>query len=132
MSVVTGSKCGTCQEYPVCGPSRQMVSQGCYQEKFHCTANQISFSFLWIKSLELVCLVLLNSFLELHGFKLIEAAACRFLTEWAHITRGPWALTLCLGTNFAMGQSSKSCTYTLFLTQNVEIEHYFRSMGSSL
>ncbi len=27
--------------------------------------------------------------------------------------------------NLAMGQSSKSCTYTLFLTQYVEIEHIF-------
>ncbi len=32
-------------------------------------------------------------------------------------TRGPWALTLCLRTNLAMGQGSKSCTYTLFLAQ---------------
>ena len=34
-------------------------------------------------------------------------------------------MTLCLTTNFAMGQSSKSCTYTLFLTKGVEIEHIF-------
>ncbi len=31
--------------------------------------------------------------------------------------KGPWALTLCLRTNLAMGQGSKSCTYTLFLAQ---------------
>ncbi len=42
-----------------------------------------------------------------------------------HITRGPWALTLSLRTNLAMGQSSKSCAYTLFLSQDVEIEHIF-------
>ncbi len=29
---------------------------------------------------------------------------------------------LCLRTNLAMGQSSKSCTYTLFLTQGLNIE----------
>ncbi len=40
-------------------------------------------------------------------------------------TRGPWALTLCLRTNLAMGQGSKSCTYALFLPQGVEIELIF-------
>ncbi len=39
--------------------------------------------------------------------------------------RGPWALTFCVRTNLAMGQSSKICTYTLFLSQDVEIEHIF-------
>ncbi len=40
------------------------------------------------------------------------------------ITRGPWASALSLTTNLAMGQSSKSCTYTLS-TQDVEIKHLF-------
>ncbi len=40
-------------------------------------------------------------------------------------TRGPCALALCLTTNLAMGQSSKVVTYTLFLCQDVEIEHIF-------
>ncbi len=37
-------------------------------------------------------------------------------------TRGPWALTFCLKTNWAIDQSSRSCTYPLFLPQRVEIE----------
>ncbi len=40
-------------------------------------------------------------------------------------TRGPWALTLCLRTNLAIGQSARSCTYTLFLPQGGEIELIF-------
>ncbi len=32
-------------------------------------------------------------------------------------TRGPWALRLCLKTNLAIFQSSRSCTYTPFLPQ---------------
>ncbi len=47
------------------------------------------------------------------------------LPDATFLTRGPWALTLCLRTNLAMGQSSQSWTYTLFLTQDVEIEHIF-------
>ncbi len=32
------------------------------------------------------------------------------------MTRGPWALTFCLRTNLAIDLSSRSCTYTLFLS----------------
>ncbi len=42
------------------------------------------------------------------------------------LTRGPWAFTLCLRTNLAMGQGSKSCTYTLFLAQGrVKLSFFF-------
>ncbi len=41
------------------------------------------------------------------------------------LTRGPWALALCLTTNLEMGQSSNVVTYILFLSQDVEIDHIF-------
>ncbi len=34
-------------------------------------------------------------------------------------------MALCSTTNLVMGQSSKSCIYALFLSQDVEIEHFF-------
>ena len=41
----------------------------------------------------------------------------RTYTPMVEQTRGPWALTLCLRTNLAIGQSSRSYTYTAFLPQ---------------
>ncbi len=54
-----------------------------------------------------------------------RAGGILFKTIKIRLTRGPWAFALCLTTNLTMGQSSKSCTYTLFLFQDVEIEHAF-------
>ncbi len=56
--------------------------------------------------------------------------ACNKIRSWHVITRGPWALTLCLRTNLAIGQSSRSCTYTLFLPQGGRNWAYFCSKGS--
>ncbi len=36
--------------------------------------------------------------------------------QFLYKTRGPWAFTLCLRTNLAMGQSSNSCTYSLSIS----------------
>ncbi len=60
--------------------------------------------------------------------KLWHASMFQYVQQYTYtviLTRGPWALTLCLRTNLAMGQGSKSCTYTLFLPQGVEIELIF-------
>ncbi len=45
------------------------------------------------------------------------------------VTRGPWALALCLTTNLVIGQSSKSCTYTLSIAGHRNWA-YFCFMGS--
>ena len=44
---------------------------------------------------------------------------------WADFSKLPY-----LGMNLVIGQSFRSCTYTLFLPRGVKIRAYFRSMGS--